>query len=120
MERIARCELEDIYPLPPMQSYSIGMLKVDKSNKRGTRRPTISLPFTLVFDVLRRMMVRLLVGILVGRRGEVRISHLSYKDVIIFFFKAHMEELDIINLEKCNIFASNVDIDFTCWHIIQM
>ena len=97
---------------------------------RGLRQgdPLSSFLFTIVADVLSRMMLKAeeksaLEGFRVGR-NRIRVSHLQFADDTIFFANSCTEELQIlkslllvfgqisglkVNLDKSNLFGINLD-----------
>ena len=97
---------------------------------RGLRQgdPLSHFLFTLVVDVLSRMLVRveernLLEGFRVGR-NRTRVSHLQFANDTIFFSNPRKEELQTlksfllvfghifvlkVNLDKSNIYGINLD-----------
>ena len=114
-------------------SYAIlvnGSIKGWVKATRGLRQgdPLSPFLFTIVIDVLSRMLLRaeersLLEGFSVGR-NRTRVSHLQFADDTIFFSNTCVEELQTlkslllvfgqisglkVNLDKSNLFGINLD-----------
>ena len=105
-----------------------GWVKANKGLRQGD--PLSPFLFTIVTDVLSRMMLRadercLLEGFSVGR-NRTRVSHLQFANDTIFFSISCVEELQTlkfillvfrqifelkVNLDKSNLFGINLDQD---------
>ena len=103
-----------------------GWVKASRGLRQGD--PLSPFLFTIVADVLSRMMLRaeersLLEGFRVGR-NRTRVSHLQFADDTIFFSNSCAEELQTlkslllvfrqisglkVNLDKSNLFGINLD-----------
>ena len=103
-----------------------GWVKASRGLRQGD--PLSPFLFTIVADVLSRMMLRaeersLLEGFRVGR-NRTRVSHLQFADVTIFFSNSCAKELQTlkslllvfrqifglkVNLDKSNLFGINLD-----------
>ena len=103
-----------------------GWVKATRGLRQGD--PLSSFLFTIVADVLSRMLLRadersLLEGFREGR-NRTRVSHLQFADDTIFFFNSYVEDLQTlkslflvfghisglkVNLDKSNLFGINLD-----------
>ena len=106
-----------------------GWVKATRGLRQGD--PLSPFLFTIVTDVLSRMMLRaeersLLEDFSVGR-NRTRVSHLQFADDTIFFSRAHVEELRTlkiillvfgqisghkVNLDKSTLCSINIDQDY--------
>ena len=106
-----------------------GWVKATRGLRQGD--PLSPFLFTIVTDVLSRMMLRaeersLLEDFSVGR-NRTRVSHLQFADDTIFFSRAHVEELRTlkiillvfgqisglkVNLDKSTLCSINLDQDY--------
>ena len=111
-----------------MDGNAKGWVKANKGLRQGD--PLSPFLFTIITDVLSRMMLRayercLLEGFSVGR-NRTRVSHLQFANDTIFFSISCVEELQTlkfillvfrqifelkVNLDKSNLFGINLDQD---------